>query len=421
MPSSPALTHADCITLDRSDPLRHARDRFVLPDGIIYLDGNSLGALPRNTSESVRRVIDAEWGNGLIRSWNTHQWLNLPQRVGAKIAHLIGAREDEVIATDSTSINIFKLLGGMLQSPAVRDNVDRRVILSERGNFPTDLYIAQGLNQLMGNRFSLRLVDSDKIGSSLDQSVAVALITHVDYRTGHMHNMTELNKKATAAGTHILWDLSHSTGAVAVDVAASETTLAVGCGYKYLNGGPGAPAFAYVAKSLHPGFNTPLAGWLGHAAPFDFVEDYTPAPGMGRFLCGTHSILALTALAAGLDTFNDVSMVDVRKKSLGLSDALWQLIDERCASFNLQCVSPRSHAVRGSQLSFAHPNAYPIMQAIIERGVIGDFREPNLMRFGFAPLYTRYVDVWNAVEIIRDVLASKAWDDPKYQDRNAVT
>jgi kynureninase len=421
MPTTPALTHTDCVTLDERDPLRHARERFALPGGVIYLDGNSLGALPRHTSQAISRVVDEQWGEGLIRSWNTHQWLTLPQQVGGRIARLIGAREDEVIATDSTSINIFKLLGGMLQSAAVRDNVDRRVILSERGNFPTDLYIAQGLNQLMGNRFSLRLVDSDKIALSLDQSVAVALITHVDYRTGHMHNMAELNNKAAAAGTHILWDLSHSAGAVPVDVAASRTSLAVGCGYKYLNGGPGAPAFAYVAKSLHPGFITPLAGWIGHAAPFEFVEEYTPAPGMDRFLCGTHSVLALTALSCGLDTFNQISMDDIRRKSLGLGDAFWQLIDDRCGAYNLQCVSPRSHAVRGSQLSFAHPHAYPIMQAIIDRGVIGDFREPNLMRFGFAPLYTRYVDIWNAVEIIRDVIASKAWDAPKYQDRNAVT
>jgi kynureninase len=420
-PSSRPVTRETCAALDQADPLRIARDRFHLPAKGVYLDGNSLGACPKATASVVAQVVTNDWERELIRAWNTRDWITMPQRVGAKIAALIGAHADEVIATDSTSINIFKLLGGILQSDAVRTDIDRRVILSERGNFPTDLYMAQGLNQLLGNRFSLRLVDPGKIANSFDKTVAVALVTQVDYRTGHMHEMTTLNARAAAAETQIIWDLSHSAGAVPLDMHASGTQLAVGCGYKYLNGGPGAPAFIYVAKKRQPGFITPLSGWLGHAAPFEFVEEYTPAPGMDRFLCGTHSPIALAALGAGLDTFDGIAMADVRAKSLALSDLFWQLIDDRCAGLDLLCVSPRAHAVRGSQLAFAHVDAYAIMQAIIDRGVVGDFREPNLMRFGFAPLYNRFVDVWDAVETIRDVIASKVWRDPKYQNRNAVT
>jgi kynureninase len=414
-------TQTYCAVLDEQDPLRHTRERFAIPDSVHYLDGNSLGALPRETKARMLAVTEQQWGTGLIRSWNQHDWISLPQRVGAKIARLVGAEHDEVIAADSTSVNIFKLVGAVLQSPSVRNNPDRRVILSEHGNFPTDLYIVQGLNHLLGNQFNIRLVEPGKIEASLDKTVAVALITQVDYRTGYLHNMANLNARAAAAGTHIVWDLSHSAGALPVALNANGAELAVGCGYKYLNGGPGAPAYMYVAKSMQPGISTPLSGWLGHAAPFDFAETYMPAPGMDRFLCGTHSVLALSALDAGLDTFSGVAMTDVRVKSLALSDLFWRLMDEQCGKFDFTCVTPRHHTQRASQLSFAHAHAYAIMQAIIDRGVIGDFRQPNLMRFGFTPLYTRFTDVWDAVKIIREVMESSAWRAPKYQDRNAVT
>ncbi len=413
------LTRQHCLSLDARDPLTHTRERFRLPDGVIYLDGNSLGALPRATATQLHEVIEQQWGNALIRSWNEHDWLHLPQRVGAKIARLIGARDDEVIAADSTSINIFKLLGGILQSDALRKKPERTVILSERGNFPTDLYIAQGLNKLLGDRFTMRLVDAGELASAFDKTVAVALITEVDYRSGHWHNMAQLNACADAAGAPIIWDLSHSVGALPVALNDDGTRFAVGCGYKYLNGGPGAPAFLYVAKSAQADFTTSLSGWLGHAAPFDFVEEYTPAPGMDRFLCGTHSALAMTALECGIDTFAGVALAEVRAKSLALSDLFWQLMDDECAEF--ACVSPRAHAERASHLSFAHPDAYAIMQTIIDRGVVGDFRQPNLLRFGFTPLYTRFVDMFDAVAIIREVMLSKAWREPQYQVRQNVT
>ncbi|MEP7154931.1 MAG: kynureninase [Betaproteobacteria bacterium] len=411
-------THTDCELLDRDDALAFARERFALPAGVIYLDGNSLGALPVHTAARLADAVTQQWGTGLIRSWNTAGWVNLPQQVGSKIAALLGAGEDEVVAADSTSINIFKLLAGALKLAATASK--RRVILSERGNFPTDLYIAQGLNEFLGGGYELRLVDGN-IADAFDDSIAVALITQVDYRTGHLHDMAKLNAIAKQAGTRIVWDLSHSAGAVPVALNADGAELAVGCGYKYLNGGPGAPAFIYLAKKLQSDFATPLAGWFGHAAPFAFDGKYRPAPGIERMQCGTPSVLAMLALQSGLETFDGVSMDDLRRKSLSLSDLFWKLMDEYCGQYGFACVSPRERAHRGSQLSFAHPQAYAIMQALIERGVIGDFRQPNLLRFGFTPLYLRHVDMFDAVTILRDVMTTEAWADPRFQQRNQVT
>jgi kynureninase len=415
------LTRESCTALDNNDVLRHTRDRFDLADDLIYLDGNSLGALPRATAGRIAEVTHQQWGRDLIRSWNKHHWINLPQKLGAKIAPLIGADMNEVIVADSTSINLFKLLAATLQLPYVHDDSNRRVIISERGNFPTDLYIAQGLNQLLGNRFTLKLVDSDEIKNSLDHTVAAALITHVDYRTGHVHDMADLNAVAKTAGTNIIWDLSHSTGALPVNVNLDGAELAVGCGYKYLNGGPGSPAYLYVTEKLQAQMTTPLSGWLGHAAPFDFAAEYSPAPGMGRFLCGTHSAIAMAALECGLDTFDNISIAKIRQKSLLLSDLFWQLMDEHCQPFGFTCVSPREHASRASHLSYAHPHGYAIMQALIARNVIGDFRQPNLLRFGFTPLYTRFIDIWNAVMIISDVMQNEEWKATQYQTKNVVT
>lgn len=411
-------TRIHCEALDAADLLAITRSRFSLPENVIYLDGNSLGALPSATEARMAEAVTQQWGHGLIRSWNTAGWVNLPHQVGTKIAVLLGAGPDEIVAADSTSVNIFKLMSGALQ--VARKDPNRRVILSERGNFPTDLYMAQGLNALLGNAYELRLVDDD-IASAIDESVALALITQVDYCSGRLHEMKKLNGIAQKAGTRILWDLSHSAGAVPVDLNADGAELAVGCGYKYLNGGPGAPAFLYVAKALQQELSTPLAGWFGHAAPFAFDTDYRPADGIERFQCGTPSVLAMLALESGVDTFDGVSMHALRQKSLALSDLFWQLMDEHCGQFGFHCVSPRDHAARGSQLSFAHEHAYPIMQALIDRGVIGDFRQPNLLRFGFTPLYLRYADMFDAVTTVRDVMTSGAWRDERFRQRNLVT
>ncbi len=409
------------MQLDRIDPLAHARERFSIPDRTIYLDGNSLGALPANTAASVERAMTQEWGRDLIRSWNTADWVNLPESVGARLAPMLGAKPDEVIVTDSTSVNIFKLLSAILASAPVAADARRRVVLSEKGNFPTDLYIAQGLIALLGNRYELKLVERHELANAFDDHTAVALITHVDYRSGDMLPMAALNTIAKNAGANILWDLSHSTGAVPLDFTTDGTQYAVGCGYKYLNGGPGAPAYVYVRTNQQSALSNPIAGWFGHAAPFAFDPDYRPATDIRRFLTGTPSVLATVALAEGIATFDGIDLADVRRKSLALSDLFWSLMEVECEGLGFGCISPRDHPVRASHLSFAHEHAYPIMQAIIERGVIGDFRQPNLLRFGFTPLYTRFVDCWDAVATLRDVVTTEAWREARFQHRNQVT
>lgn len=409
-----------CLDLDRTDPLASARSRFALPAGIIYLDGNSLGALPHGAVGALSRTILDEWGAGLIRSWNQAGWIDLARKTGDGIARLIGAKAGEVVACDSTSINLFKLVAGALAQARTR-NPQRRVILSEKGNFPTDLYMAEGLAKLVGDGAELRWVEGDNLVAEFRPDVAVALFTQVDYRSGRVLDMARLNAAASAAGHDIVWDLSHSAGALPLEVGRDGAELAVGCGYKYLNGGPGAPAFVYVARARQAGFPMMLSGWLGHATPFEFIPAYQPAPDIARFQCGTPSILALRALQEGVATFADIAMKDVRAKSLELSDLFWTLMETQCREYGFQCISPEEHAKRGSQLSFAHEHAWPIMQAIIDRGVIGDFRAPNLLRFGFAPLYVRFIDVWDAVMTIREVMSAGDWRASKYQSRNAVT
>jgi kynureninase len=415
------LSRADCERLDALDELRHVRNRFCIAEGTIYLDGNSLGALPASTAAAIQNTINADWGVGLIRSWNKADWVNLPRKVGERLAPLIGARADEIVIADSTSANIFKLLTAMLTRPQVLSDTKRRYVLAERSNFPTDLYIAQGLLALLGDRYALKLVDKRELAGAFDHTIAAALITHVDYRSGEMFDMVAYNAHASKAGTSILWDLSHSAGAVVVDLVADGAEFAVGCGYKYLNGGPGAPAFLYVRRDLQTNVANPLSGWFGHAAPFAFDTGYTPATGIDRFLCGTPPILGMVALNEGLATFEGINLGDVRKKSLALSDVFWSLLVNQCSELGFTCISPPVHADRASHLSFAHVDAYPIMQAIIDRGVIGDFRQPNLLRFGFTPLYTRFTDCWDAVKIIRDVVTAESFRAPLYQQRNQVT
>ena len=418
-------TLQDCRTLDASDPLATLRDLFTLPDGVIYLDGNSLGPLPKAAPERIARAVTQEWGDGLIRSWNAAGWFTLPQRLGDRIGALIGARPGETLATDSTSINLFKVLSAAL-SIAAADAPQRRVVLSERTNFPTDLYIAEALCKERG--LELALVDADELPARLDASVAVLMLTHVNYRTGAMHDMAALTQQAHAAGALAVWDLAHSAGAVEVDLHAAQADFAVGCGYKYLNGGPGAPAFVWVRPQHAGRFWQPLAGWWGHASPFAFAPGYAPAEGTTRFLCGTQPILSMTGLECGLDTFTAAEalggMKALRRKSLALTDLFISLVEERCAGHGLGLATPRSHAQRGSQVCLTRDHgAYAIVQALIARGVIGDFRAgaPDILRFGFTPLTLRFEDVWWAAEHLRQVLADGEWQRPEFAQQQAVT
>jgi kynureninase len=411
------MSRQDCERADREDRLSALRDRFLLPEGIIYLDGNSLGALPAATPGRLARNIEEEWGRSLIRAWNTHDWITQPRRVGDKLGRLLGASAGEIIVADSTSLNLFKLLAALLSRPL---DVERNVILSERGNFPTDLYMAQGLNHLLGGRFKLKWVDGNP-AEALDAGVAAAIITQVDYRSGRLLNMAAFNARAHEVGVPVIWDLSHSAGALPVRLNEDGAEYAVGCGYKYLNGGPGAPAYLYVRTDKQPGTHQPLTGWFGHAAPFEFTPDYRPAAGIEQMLVGTPSVLATTALECGVDLMLEADTTALRAKSVALTELFIQLVETRCGEHGFELASPREYSQRGSQVSFRHPHAWPIMQALIERGVIGDFRKPDYIRFGFAPLYVRHVDVWDAVEILRDIMVSGAWREARFQKLNAVT
>ena len=405
---------AEVRACDAADPLRPLREQFELPDGVIYLDGNSLGAAPRVAADRLQRAIKEEWASDLVRSWNAADWIGAPARIGAKIAPLIGAQPTEVIACDSTSVNLFKLL-----SAALTRQAPRKAILAEAADFPTDLYVAQGLASLTGAE--LRLVSPEAFEAAIGPDVAALMLTHACYRTGLKRDMARITERAHAAGVLVIWDLSHSAGAMRVDLGAADADLAVGCGYKYLNGGPGAPAWLFVAERLQGELTQPLSGWMGHAAPFDFVDDYRPAKGIERFLCGTPPILSMLALECGVDLFAGVDLDAVEAKAQRLADLFIARLEDRCAGHGLVLATPRDPAARGSQVSFAHANAYEIMQALIERGVIGDFRAPDILRCGFTPLYVGYEDVWRAAETLADVLETGAWRDPRFAVRSRVT
>jgi kynureninase len=409
------ITRKDAERLDASDPLAPFRDRFLLPDGLVYLDGNSLGALPKAAATLMADVVAREWGEGLVRSWNDAGWIDLPRRVGDKIAHLVGAGPGEVVCTDSTSINVFKVLSAAL---ALRPG--RLTILSEEGNFPTDLYMAEGLVRLRGAGHWLRLVPKGDVLSALDADTAVLLLTHVDYRSGEMHDLDAVTRAAHAAGALVAWDLAHSAGAMPVDLTAAGADFAVGCGYKYLCGGPGAPAFLYVAPRHQETFEQPLSGWLGHAEPFAFAAAYRPAPGISRFLCGTPPILSMTALDAALDVVLEADLSLVREKSEALTTFFISAVEQACGDA-VQLLSPREPSRRGSQISFVHPDGYAVMRALIARGVVGDFRTPDVLRFGFAPLYVRFVDAWETARALAEVLSSHAHERPEFRRRAAVT
>ena len=423
------ITLQDCQQQDLQDPLGSLRDLFDIPEALVYLDGNSLGALPRSTATRIARTVQHEWGQGLIRSWNQAGWFDLPHKVGDKIAQLIGAASGEVVAADSTSINLYKVLSAALNM-AGQDHPTRRIVLSERSNFPTDLYIAESLCKERGMR--LQLVDPEDLLGALNSDIAVLMLTHVNYRTGAMHDMQAFNVQAKSHGALTIWDLAHSAGAVPLELKTAQADFAVGCGYKYLNGGPGAPAFVWVNPLHTDRFWQPLSGWWGHATPFEFTPDYRPAAGITRYQCGTQAMLSLVGLDCGVDTLLAAQalggMNALRKKSLALSDLFIALVEQNCQGHGLRCVTPLEHSSRGSQVCLARDEgAYAIVQALIARQVIGDFRagdggtHPDILRFGLTPLYVGFVDVWNAVDQLRQVLQSGEWQEPQFNQIQIVT
>jgi len=415
------LTRESCAEADQNDPLRHLKQAFVLPDGVTYLDGNSLGPLPRAARARGARVLEQEWGAGLVRSWNSAGWFDLPTRLGDLLAGLIGAGPGETVVTDTISVNLFKALAAALEIQK-EDHPGRRVIVSERDTFPTDLYMVQGLAEFLGQGQELRLVDDGlPLERALGDDVAVALLSHVNYRTGALHDLAAVTALAHLHGALAIWDLAHSAGAVPVDLRGGDADFAVGCTYKFLNAGPGAPGFIWVAPRHQERLRQPLSGWWGHEQPFAMEPGYRPVQGIRRCLCGTQPVLSLALVECGLDVALRADIQVVRRKSLALGDLFIKLVEQRCARHNLALVTPREHARRGSQVSFRHREGYAVIQALIARGVIGDYREPELMRFGITPLYLGFADVWDAVEALRDVLDSRGWDRPEFRQRGLVT
>ncbi|MEX8191681.1 kynureninase [Comamonas guangdongensis] len=433
-------TLQDCLTLDAQDRLRPLRERFALPEGVIYLDGNSLGAQPKAAAARAAQVVTQEWGKDLITSWNKAGWITLPERLGNQFAPWIGAGAGELVFTDTTSINLYKVLTAAARI-AREDAPDRKKLISERSNFPTDLYIAQSVCQEYG--LELVLLEPEEIAGALQPDVAISMLTHVNYRTGAMHDMAAVTAAAHAQGILCVWDLCHSAGAVPVDLKGADADFAVGCSYKYLNGGPGSPAFVWAHPRLINRFWQPLSGWFGHAEPFKFVPDYHPAQGIQRYLCGTQPMVSMSVLQCGIDIYTEAEafggMAALRTKSLALTDLFIRLVEERCQGHGLGLATPREHAARGSQVCLTREEglgvdgqgsgAYAIVQALIARGVIGDFRKgdggtgrhKDILRFGFTPLYVGFADVWQAVEHLRQVLESGEWKKPEFNTINAVT
>jgi kynureninase len=413
LPDAP-INREHCLALDARDPIRHLRDRFFLPEGVLYLDGNSLGALPKTVAPRLAVAIEQEWGRGLIRSWNDADWYRAPQRAGAKIARLIGAAADEVIVTDSTSVDLFKVL-----SAALRMRPGCSKILGIEGDFPTDAYIADGVASFAGARFVR--VEARDLVDAIDHDTAIVSLTHINYKSGFVHDMQAITAAAHAKGALIVWDLSHSAGIMPLALNAAEADFAVGCGYKYLNGGPGAPAYVFVTKRNQHEFEHPLTGWLGHKDPFAFAPKYIPAKGMDKLLTGTPPILSLLALDAALDAFDGVDMNAVRAKTQSLSQLFIHLAEARLMRHGFKLASPRDASQRGGQVSLTHRDGYAIMQALIARSVIGDYRAPDTVRFGFAPLYTRHIDVFDAAAVIDEVMTTRAWDTPEFAAKKPVT
>lgn len=414
MKPAPDRSHAEA--LDAADPLAGYRSRFALPAGVLYFDGNSLGPPTVEAADHLADVVRAQWGRELVGAWNRCDWIDLARRTAATIAPLVGAHPDEIAVADSTSLNLFKVLAAALAL-----NPGRTVILSERENFPTDLYMAQGLGEALGQGVSLRLVDRSGLETALDADVAVLMLTQVDFRTGERHDLGALTARAHAQGVLTVWDLAHSAGAFPVDLAGCDADFAVGCGYKYLNGGPGAPSFVFAARRLHEHLRSPLWGWMGHADPFAFDPAYRPAAGALRFQVGTPPILSLAALELGVSVIAEIGAERLWAKSCALTSLFTALIEPVCRDHGLVPASPRAPEQRGSQVSLRHRHGYAIVQALAARGVVGDFRAPDILRFGFAPAYLRFVDVWDAARILAEVMDGRSWDQPQFHQRQRVT
>ena len=408
---------ADLKHLDKQDPLSKYREEFFLPKNTIYFDGNSLGPVPTKTIKNLNKTINEEWGKDLINSWNKANWINLPQTLGDKIAPLLGAKSGEVVVVDSTSLNLFKVL-----TSALRLNKNRKKVVSESTNFPSDLYILEGVNGMLNNHYECQLIDDDiNFEKYIDSSTAVVMLSHINYKTGRISDMKKITDYAHQQGALVVWDLSHSVGVIPMDLHNIGVDFAVGCTYKHLNGGPGAPGFLYVHSDLIEIVSQPLSGWLGHSDPFAFETKYTPANNINKFICGTPSILSYKAVESALDIFDEISLEQVREKSIQLSELFIELIQQECGDFGFELFSPIDAVHRGSQISYKHENAYPIMQSLISRGIIGDYREPNILRFGISPLYMRYEDVWSAIICLKNIMQSNEWDSSNFKIRNYVT
>lgn len=408
-------SRSECVKLDAADPLRSIREQFVLDDKLIYLDGNSLGPVAKQVADRIQEVIQAEWGKGLIRSWNDAGWYDAPRRVGSKIAPLIGANDDEVVIADSISVNLFKLLVA-----AARLKPDRQVFVTDQDSFPTDLYLADSVSKLLP-KLRVKRVAAGDVCQSIDSSTIAVFLSHVDYRSGALLDLPGITRAAHANGALAIWDLAHSAGALPIELSKNQVDLAVGCGYKYLNGGPGAPAFVYARRSLHAALDQPLTGWFSHRQPFDFSSKFTPSNDIGRLLCGTPPMISLLALEASLEVFAGVSIDELRIKSQRLSQTMIALVKERCPEGSLELKSPQDADQRGSHVSFGHPDGYAIVQALIARQIVGDFRDPDWMRFGICPLYLRYQDIWDFVEGLDEILRTGEWEQDQFQRRKTVT
>lgn len=410
------LTRNSFENLDQQDELASFRDKFQLPEGIIYLDGNSLGAMPKSAVAKSADVVSREWGEDLITSWNKNGWFHLCRNLGERIAPIVGANPNEVMVCDATGINLYKLLSVALQLRS-----ERKIILMEGSNFPTDNYMAQGLIKQLGQGHEIKFIEQDTLVENITEDIAVVCLTHVHYKTGHMHNMKAITEKAHQVGALIIWDLCHSVGAAPIFLNQCDADFAVGCTYKYLNGGPGSPAFLYMAKRHHGKAMQPLSGWWSHADPFAFEQNYRPADTIWQMMTGTQPILSLATLECGLEIMEQADINVMREKSLRLGDAFIQLMEQKCAGFDITLASPRTSAHRGSHISFYHKNGYAIIQALIAEGVVGDFRAPDIMRFGLTPLYLKYTDIWDAVEKLNLIMTEKLWQRDEYQNKDAVT
>ena len=415
------LTLEYCQQLDAADPLAAMKQRFALPDNTIYLDGNSLGARPKTANARAQAVVEQEWEQDLISSWNTNNWWNLSLDIGNKVGKLVGAHADEVAVTDTTSGNLFKVLATALRIQSEASG-ERKIILAEREAFPTDLYIIQGMSDWLNQGYELQLISGpEELQAALNERVAAVVLSHVNYRTGFLWPMQDTTAQIHQHGGLVIWDLCHSIGAVDIDLNAADADFAIGCTYKYLNGGPGAPAMVWVSAKHINRCGQPLSGWWGHAKPFDMATDYAPAAGIRRYLSGTQPIVSLALVECGVDVHLQADMQSIRAKSLAMTDLFIALVEQECAKHPLEMITPREHAVRGSHVSLRHEFGFAIIQALIARGVIGDYREPEVMRFGITPLYLSYEDVWHAVQHLKDILDSRSWDVPEFHRRGAVT